>query len=58
MKYRVKTGLNWGTGSEAKRAEPGEIRGDIPEKSLPWLLEQGLIEPVGEVRDAKKGGDD
>lgn len=53
MKYRVKTGLNWGTGKEAKRAEPGEIREDIPPKSVPWLLAQDHIEPVEE-----KGGDD
>lgn len=29
-----------------KRAEPGAIVNDIPAVSLPWLVEQGLIEPV------------
>ena len=54
MKFRVKTGLDWGVGKEAKRAEPGEIRDDIPAKSVPWLVAQGLIEPV----EDQKGGDD
>jgi hypothetical protein len=54
MKYRVKTGLNWGRGEDERRAEPGEVRDDIPAKSVPWLLAQGLIE---EIPEAPKGGD-
>ena len=34
-----------------KRAEPGEIVDDLPEASLPWLVEQGMVEPVGETHD-------
>lgn len=40
--YLVKTGMNFGT----KRAEPGEVRSDIPKQSIPWLLDRGHIEPV------------
>lgn len=50
MKYRVLTGLNWGSGKEERRVEPGEVVDDIPAKSLPWLLAQGLIAEVPEVR--------
>jgi hypothetical protein len=28
------------------RVEAGKVTSDIPTSSLPWLLEQGLIEPV------------
>lgn len=56
MKYRVKTGLSWGMGTEAKRAEPGEVRDDIPAKSLHWLLAQGMIEPVEEEKGGKTDG--
>lgn len=31
-----------------RRAEAGEVVGDIPACSVPWLLEQGLIRPVTE----------
>lgn len=27
-----------------KRAEPGDVVRDLPEGSIPWLLEQGVIE--------------
>jgi hypothetical protein len=39
-RYRALVGLDYGS----KRAEAGEVRDDIPERSLPWLLEQGLVE--------------
>lgn len=41
--YRVLTGLDYPRG---KRAEPGEIKDDLPTSSIPWLLEQGHIEEV------------
>lgn len=41
-RYRVIHGLDYGD----TRAEPGEIRDDIPATSVPWLLEGGHIEPV------------
>lgn len=43
-RYRVLTGLNFG----GKRAEPGEVRDDIPEQSVDWLLKRGAIEEVDE----------
>lgn len=29
----------------------GDVVEDLPEKSLPWLLEQGIVEPVTDVID-------
>ena len=49
-KYRVVRGLDYGR----KRAEPGDIVDDIPEKSLDWLLAQGHIEEVKPKKEAKK----
>jgi len=46
-KYRVLRGLNYPPG---KRAEAGEVRDDIPEQSIPWLLKAHAIEPVVTVR--------
>jgi len=45
QRFRVLVGLDY----HGKRAEPGQVRRDIPEKSIPWLLLEGLIEPVEEV---------
>ena len=42
MAFRVLVGLNYGD----KRAEPGQVLKDLPEKSVPWLLAQGFIERV------------
>lgn len=42
QRYRVNVGLNWAD----KRAEPGEVRSDIPPQSVHWLLSEGLIEEV------------
>lgn len=39
--YKVIVGLSW---YDDGRAEPGEVRDDIPKESLEWLLEQGMIE--------------
>lgn len=33
-----------------RRAEPGQIVDDIPPLSVPWLIEQGVIEEIEEVR--------
>jgi len=44
--YRVLTGMNYGKAET--RAEPGDVVDDLPAKSIPWLLEQGHIEPVKE----------
>lgn len=42
-KYRVLTGLDY---PPAKRAEAGEVVSDLPAKSIKWLRDEGLIEPV------------
>ena len=42
--FRALVGMNYAD----RRVEPGEIVSDIPETSIAWLLEQGLIEPVAE----------
>ncbi|MHB8409841.1 MAG: hypothetical protein ACYDHY_17440 [Acidiferrobacterales bacterium] len=47
--YKILTGMNWHgpdgpDGAEQVRAEPGEVRDDVPASSVPWLLEQGHIE--------------
>lgn len=47
-RYRAKVGLNWGPNLE-QRLEAGETSANIPEESVPWLLEQDLIEPVGSM---------
>lgn len=46
-RYRVIHGLDYA----GKRAEPGEIRDDIPPASVQWLLEGGHIELVDEGGD-------
>ena len=43
-RYRVKVGMNYGN----QRAEPGDVRDDIPEQSIKWLLKRGAIEEVDE----------
>jgi hypothetical protein len=48
--YRVLVGLNYppnGKGVE-RRAEPGDLVGDLPPQSVPWLLEDGSIAEVDE----------
>lgn len=44
VSYRVLVGLDY----LGIRREPGEIVSDIPPESIPWLLEQKCIEPIGE----------
>lgn len=41
-KYRVLVGIDYAS----RRVEAGEIVDDIPAKSIKWLREQCLIEPV------------
>lgn len=38
-RYRVVDGLNY----RDKRAEPGDVVTDLPARSVPWLVEQGLV---------------
>lgn len=45
--YLVLVGLNYPVkGGKEKRAEPGDVITDLPTKSIPWLLDNGYIEPV------------
>lgn len=61
-RYRAKVGMNYrpAAGADEKRVEPGDVVADIPEKSVPWLLGQGLIEEVEPKSRAKPkpGGED
>lgn len=45
-KYRVLVGLDY---PPAKRVEAGDIVTDLPAKSISWLRDAGLIEPVEET---------
>lgn len=48
QRFRVLVGLDYPAGAEHVRREPGDIADDIPATSIPWLLLEGLIEPVEE----------
>lgn len=48
QRFRVLVGLDYPVGSVHVRREPGDIAADIPAKSIPWLLLEGLIESVEE----------
>jgi hypothetical protein len=54
-KQRVLVGLNYpdGKGGE-KRAEPGDIVDDLPERSVKGLQKNGYVEPASERSRAKK----
>lgn len=47
QRFRVLVGLDY----HGIRREPGEIADDIPVKSIPWLLLEGLIEPIEEATE-------
>jgi len=56
-RQRVLVGLNYpGSGGKEKRAEPGDVVDDLPEKAVASLTKQGAIEPATERKP--KGGDD
>jgi hypothetical protein len=44
--YRVLRGINYPNpdGMGEKRAEPGDLVDDLPEQSVGWLLDDGVIE--------------
>lgn len=44
--YRVLVGIDYA----GKRAEPGTLVDDIPANSLPWLLEQNIIQKADEAQ--------
>ena len=43
VEYEVLVGLNY---PPDKRAEVGDVVGDLPGKSLTWLLAEGLVRPI------------
>jgi hypothetical protein len=47
--HKVLVGLTYA----GKRVKAGEVVSDIPSRSVPWLVEQGVIEPV-EGKSIKK----
>jgi hypothetical protein len=52
--YEAVAPIEWeAADGERRRLEPGEQASDIPEASVPWLLEQGLIRPAR--RKAERG---
>lgn len=44
--YILNNDLSWKVDGKEVSAKKGETRADIPEESLPWLLEQEIIAPV------------
>ena len=42
--YRVLAGVDYA----GKRAERGDIVNDLPQKSIPWLTAQGIVEPTSD----------
>lgn len=42
-KYKVLVGIDY---PPNKRAEPGDIVDDLPSRSIKWLREGGIIEPL------------
>lgn len=47
--YKVLTGVSY----SGKRAEAGDVVADLPAKSITWMLDQGLIEAVGDAPKSK-----
>lgn len=49
--YEALTGLDY---PPHQRAEPGDIRDDIPQESIPWLLARGAIRPAPKPKKPAK----
>ena len=45
--YRVLRGIDY---PPSKRAEPGDVVSDLPERSVKWLLAAGVVEEVDEPK--------
>jgi hypothetical protein len=50
MAYKVLNPIEYA----GKRAETGDIVNDIPAKSVPWLLDQGIIEATEGKKEQPK----
>jgi hypothetical protein len=47
--YIARVGLNYiDPLGKPKRVEPGEACDDLPNRSMPWLLSQGMVEKKGD----------
>jgi len=49
--YRVLTGIDY---PPNKRAEIGDVVSDLPKDSIPWLIEGGIVERIGEIKMASQ----
>lgn len=49
-RYRVLQGIDYGD----KRAEAGDVVDDIPQRSIKWLVDQGIIEQESGSAPSKK----
>jgi hypothetical protein len=47
--HKVLRGISYG----GRQVEAGDVVNDIPAKSVPWLLDQGIIEVVEESKPSK-----
>ena len=46
--YRVLIGIDYA----GKRVEPGAVVGDLPAKSVSWLVAQGIVEKTDDIAPA------
>lgn len=44
--YKAVVGFNYPTASGEVRVEPGQVVTDIPERSISWLVRDGVITPA------------
>jgi len=51
--YRVIVGVDY---PPDRRAEPGDVVDDLPGKSIKWLVDQGIVEPVKARSESSKDG--
>lgn len=56
-KHRVLVGIDYTVRGQPRRAEPGEVVTDLPKESLPWLLEQNIVEPVAAKASPEEADD-
>lgn len=44
--YKALVGFNYPTASGEVRVEPGQVVSDLPERSVSWLVRDGVVAPV------------
>lgn len=57
MTYRANVGLTYWVEGMPRRVEAGEVARDIPRESLPWLLAQGCISEIPDVKETETDGE-